>query len=245
MAQTVALVETLKKALKAHGKTYAQVACELRLSEASVKRLFAAQSFSLQRLDQVCQLLGMEISDLVQMMKEEAQRPLAALTEAQEQEIVSDLELLLVTVCVLNHWTVDDITAHYALPLTTCIRKLVALDRLSIIELLPKNRVKLRVAPNFSWRRNGPIQHFFQEKVEADFFRAQFDSQTDKLIVSNGMLSPSANAVFQREMRRLAEAFEALNENDAGLPIEEKHWNTVVLAIRQWQYGAFDPFRRR
>lgn len=245
MTQTTALVETLKKALKAHGKTYADVAKQLHLSEASVKRMFAQRCFSLQRLEQVCQLMTLEISDLVQMMAEETRRPLAELTEAQEQELVSDLELLLVTICVLNRWTLDDITTRYAFPKTTCIRKLAKLDRLRIIELLPKNRIKLQVAPNFSWRRNGPIQRFFQEKVEADFFRAHFNSETDKLLVLNGMVSASANAVFQRKMQRLAGEFEELNENDAPLPVEEKHWNTVVLALRQWQYGAFDPFRRK
>ncbi len=245
MAQTTPLVETLKKALKAHGKTYADVACQLQLSEASVKRLFSERSFSLQRLDEVCQMMGMEISDLVQMMKEETQHPISELTEAQEQEVVSDLELLLVAVCVLNRWTLDDIMAHYNIPMTQCIRKLAKLDRLKIIELLPKNRVKLRVAPNFSWRINGPIQRFFQEKIEADFFRSRFDNDTDKLIVTNGMLSPSSNAVFQRRMQRLARQFDELNNDDIGLPIEQKQWNSVVLAVRQWKYGPFAPLRKK
>ena len=106
MAETAQLIDTLKKALRAHGMTYADVAVHLALSEASVKRLFSEKSFSLQRLDQTCQLIGLEISDLVQQMKEEAARSrLSALTEEQEREIAGDIELLLTTVCVLNCWT--------------------------------------------------------------------------------------------------------------------------------------------
>ena len=56
MAQVSSLIETLKKQLKAHGKTYADVAAALDLSEASVKRLFAEESFTLQRLSLVCNL---------------------------------------------------------------------------------------------------------------------------------------------------------------------------------------------
>ena len=52
MAQTSELIKTLKQALKAHGKTYAAVARELNLTEASVKRLFWQKNFSLERLDQ-------------------------------------------------------------------------------------------------------------------------------------------------------------------------------------------------
>ena len=66
MAQINPLLKTLKKALKAHGLTYLKIAEALELSEASVKRLFAEQTISLQRLEQICQLMEMEISDLVQ-----------------------------------------------------------------------------------------------------------------------------------------------------------------------------------
>ena len=74
MAQTRELIKSLKTALKAQGKTYADVAVELGLTEASVKRLFSQQSFSLSRLDQVCHMLDMEITDLVQLMNEQQQR---------------------------------------------------------------------------------------------------------------------------------------------------------------------------
>ena len=245
MPQTKPLVHTLKQALKAHGKTYADVARHLDLTEASVKRLFSERSFSLQRLDRVCQLIGMEISDLVQMMREEMQKPISELTEEQEQEIVGDLELLLIAICVLNRWSVSDIMSQYAVPETRCIRHLAKLDRLKIIELLPRNRVKLLVASNFSWRPNGPIQRFFQEKVQANFFRGRFEPDPDKLIVINGMLSSSSYAVLKRRLERAARELDGLMSDDAGLPVGEKEWTTVVLAARQWQYGPFDPLRKK
>ncbi len=49
MSQSAALVATLKQALRAQGKTYVDVAEALDLSVASVKRLFAQNSFSLER----------------------------------------------------------------------------------------------------------------------------------------------------------------------------------------------------
>jgi len=38
------------------------------LSGGGMKRLFAAHSLSLQRLDEACRMMGMEITDLMQMM---------------------------------------------------------------------------------------------------------------------------------------------------------------------------------
>ncbi|MEW8507131.1 MAG: helix-turn-helix transcriptional regulator [Candidatus Thiodiazotropha sp.] len=245
MPQTQQLVDTLKRALKAHGLTYADVANYLQLSEANVKRLFAKRRFTLERLDQVCQLMEMEISDLVQEMNEWAgAATISGLSMEQEAEIAASLELLLVTVCVLNRWTLDEIIERFRISEHQCIQHLARLDRLRLIELLPKNRVKLLVARNFKWQENGPIQRFFQEKIEAEFFSSRFDHTDERLIVVNGMLAESSNRVFQRKMEHLAREFDELNDDDAKLPLEERTGTTVVIAMRPWSYGLFDSLRK-
>jgi transcriptional regulator with XRE-family HTH domain len=106
MSQTIALIETLKTCLKTNGITYSDIATELNLSESSVKRLFSTRDFSLNRLESICKLMNMEIGEVFQLMNEQ-QFELQQLTLQQEQEITEDLSLLLVTVCVLNKWSLD------------------------------------------------------------------------------------------------------------------------------------------
>ncbi|MCU7904392.1 MAG: helix-turn-helix transcriptional regulator [Candidatus Thiodiazotropha sp. (ex Epidulcina cf. delphinae)] len=245
MTQTTQLIEALKKALKAHGLTYADTARMLNLSEASVKRLFSQKSFSLQRLDKICQMIDIEISDLVQMMNEDACAPISGLSLEQEKEIVADLELLLVAVCALNRWTLAEIIDYFAIAEVRCIKHLARLDRLKMIELLPKNRVKLLVAPGFKWRENGPIQRFFLQKLQSDFFSSKFDQASERLIVLNGMLAASSVAVFQRKMEHLAREFDELSSDDAALPLRERDGKSVVLAMRPWRYGLFRHFRKK
>ncbi|MEJ2610344.1 MAG: XRE family transcriptional regulator [Candidatus Thiodiazotropha sp.] len=244
MAQTSQLIAVLKKALKAHGMTYADIAHHLNLSEASIKRLFSQKRFTLQRLDEICQLIGLDISDLVQMLNEEASGQISGLSLAQEQEIVSDLELLLVTVCVLNRWTLEEIGDYFEISEAECIKHLAHLDRLRMVELLPGNRLKLLVSPRFKWRENGPIQQLFLEKLQSDFFNARFDHAKERLIVLNGMLAPSSFAVFQRRMERLAREFDELSNDDARLPLQERDGTTVVMAMRPWRYGLFNRFKK-
>lgn len=244
MAQTALLIQVLKQTLKAHGKTYADVARYLKLSEASVKRMFSEQHLSLQRLDDVCQLIGLEISDLVQILKEQTSTQLSQLSLEQEKEIVSDLELLIVAVSVLNRWTMDQILHYFNLDEHKCIRYLAKLDRIKMIELLPKNKIKLRVASNFKWREDGPIQRFFMTKLLSDFFSSRFTKENESLIVLNGMLSESSNNVFQRKLVALSHEFEELNKTDAGLSFDELSGRTVVLALRPWNYGLFEKYRR-
>ena len=243
MGQTRELVATLKTALKSQGKTYADVGRELGLAEASVKRIFSQKNFSLDRLDQVCHMLGMEISDLVQLMNERRQQ-LQQLTWEQEQELTGDITLMLVAVCVLNRWTMDEILDFYHINEHECIRHLAKLDRLKLIELLPKNRIRLLVAPNFSWIENGPIQQFFQKKIGQEFFHTRFNRDDECLVVLNGMLSSQSNAEMQRKLRRLAREFDALNNDDAALDLEDRQGATLVLALRDWRFGLFKPIIR-
>ena len=243
MAQTDSLIQTLKKLLKAHGKTYADVAAGLGLSEASVKRLFAERSFTLQRLEAICQLIGMDISELVQAMINE-RNTIAQLTREQERTIVSDLLLLMVTVCVMNGYSYDDLFSQHKLDEHEVVQKLAILDRLKIIDLLPGNRIKLRVAPTFSWIPNGPIQQFFQSKIEQDFFNSRFDQESECLLVINGLLSAAGNSDMQKKMRRLANEFSERCKDDQGLSINGRHGTTLVVAMRQWQYRLFDQYQK-
>src|SRR5260221_4359580 len=101
MAQTAALVDALKNVLRARGVTYAKLAKALGLSEATVKRIFAARSFTLERLDQICAFLAIEISDLAKMVAQEGASP-ERLSFDQEKILVSDPKLLLVAGHALN-----------------------------------------------------------------------------------------------------------------------------------------------
>ncbi len=244
MAQTKQLIECLKRALKAHGLLYIDVANQLGLSEASVKRLFSESSFSLTRLDLVCQMMEMEISDLVLQMNNDSRTMLSGLSFEQEEEIAGDIALLLITVCVLNRWTMPQLIEYFHLSEHQCIRHLAVLDRLKVIELLAGNNIKLRVSANFKWLDNGPIQQFFQQKLAADFFDSQFTQQQEQLIVINGMLSESAMMIFHRKLEQLAREFNELNNEDAALALEQKKGTTVVLAMRSWQYGLFESLRK-
>jgi DNA-binding Xre family transcriptional regulator len=111
MAQIVEIVDTLKALLKAHNFKYRDVATNLGLSEASVKRLFSTRDFDLVKLDSICQMMNLEISDLLQAMAEK-QAHIQELSALQETEIASDPVLLMITVCVLNRWGMGDILSH-------------------------------------------------------------------------------------------------------------------------------------
>ena len=89
MSASAALIDTLKRELKAQGVTYAAVARALGMSEASVKRMFSRKDFTLKRLDQVLEFAGLELAELTRSL-ERRDRLLSRLTPQAEKAIVAD-----------------------------------------------------------------------------------------------------------------------------------------------------------
>lgn len=243
MAQTVALIDTLKKALKSHHLTYAEVAKQLDMSEANIKRMFASKRFSLDRLEDICQLMQMELSDLFQLY-EASRQHITQLTLQQEKELVANDKLLLVAVSVRNHLGFNDIITNYEISETECIRHLAKLDKLKIIDLLPNNRIKLRIDEGFSWIKNGPIETLFEEQIQSQFLKSRFNGDCEQRKFLFGLLGDSSAQVLVNKINALAREFTELHRQDVALPLEKRHNIGFMLALRPWDLQAFQPLRK-
>jgi DNA-binding Xre family transcriptional regulator len=241
MSQSTLLVQALKQLLKSQNITYSAVAKHLKLSEASVKRMFANMQLSVKRMDAICEMLGIEISDLLQKMQHMSKR-ITQLSLEQEKTIVSNRKLCLITVCVVNRWTLEEILGYYNLTENECIRCLAELDKIKFIELLPKNKIKLLISPGFNWIPNGPIQKFFQQYILSDFIGSNFQHKNEEMICQFGMLTAESNTLFQKKLRHLAEEFLVLSEQDAGEPIHKRAGSACVLMTRPWAPTIFNEF---
>lgn len=243
MSQSQALIKTLKQVIRQQGKTYKDVAVALELSEASVKRLFAEKTFSLERFEKVCECVGMDISELVLLMEQQAEL-ITNLSFEQEQELVADIQLLLVAVCLLNHWRFDEIIATYNINQHQCIQLMAKLDRMKIIQLLPGNRVKRMVDRSFSWLANGPIQRFYERSVQAEFFKSDFNGPGEYRVFINGMLSRQSNQEMVKKAHKLMQEFDHFHNQDETLSVDERFGTSIVLAMRPWEIAIFADLRR-
>jgi DNA-binding Xre family transcriptional regulator len=244
MTTSTRIIDALKRQLKVRGITYRGLAERLDLSESAVKHMFSTGNFSLRRLDEVCKVLKLDIGDLVDLT-ETLEPRIEQLTAEQEAEIVSDIQLLLVTYCLINYWTFDDIVRRYEISPETGLKYLRRLDRMRIIELQPGDRVRLLVAPNFGWRKNGAIETFFRDRVQTEFFDDDFAEDGSIRIVKNGMLSRKGQLQLIEKLRTIGDLFDDLTWNERRIPATERQGTTMVLAIRHWFFAAFRNLERQ
>lgn len=238
MQQSGRLVIALKKELKRRGIAYRDLASALALSESAVKQMFAHGNFTLRRLDALCEILELDFSDLAEMARDRRE-VLEQLKLEEEERLVGNPQLLLVAYCVVNHWRFDQILEKYDVSESQCIQHLAELDRMKVAELLPGNRIRPLISPNFHWQPNGPIEQYFRQQVQGEFLDGDFKGDTAELVIRSGDISSRTFSQLVQRLQSAGGLFDDLARDDLKVDNTQTHGTTMLLAIRQWQFAAF------
>jgi DNA-binding Xre family transcriptional regulator len=243
MSTSADLVQAIKKELKAVQMTYADLAVALDMAESSVKRMLAKGDMPLSRIDAICRAMKMDFAELARRVAD-AQPMLTQLTEQQEKAVVADKKLLLAAICVLSQWTLEQMTSSYRMTEAECIQYLAKLDRIGIIELKPLNRYRLKLAKTFRWRPHGAVMNYFRENALLDYFSGGFDGDDEGLLLVHGTISRSLAPSFLERMQRVAQDFAQQHQADQKLADKDREGYTLLLAMRSWEFEAFEALRR-
>ncbi len=244
MSQLVVIFETLKQTLKQHNITYKQLAVSLEMSEANIKRMFSKQQFSLARLEQICEIAGLSLSDLFILVEGKKQK-LLQLTLAQEQELIGNIKLLLVAACVRDGWTFNDIINDYQIDQFECTQLLAKLDRLNMIQLLPNNQYKILISQDFSWIPNGPLERFMEKEGISKFLASSFVGENNFRFYIRGTYSQMSISIIEKKLNQLKKEIAQLNQEDAMLPVTKRQHIGLLLAMRPWELESFQKLRRK
>ena len=243
MSTSADLVAAVKTELKAAQMTYADLALALGMAESSVKRMLSKGDMPLSRIDEICRALKMDFAELAKRVAD-MQPMLKGLTEAQEKAVVADKKLLLVAICVLSQWTLEQITTSYRLSAADCIKALAQLDRIGIIELKPLNRYRLKLAKTFKWRPHGAMMNYFRENALLDYYSGGFSGEGECLQLVHGSISRGLAPSFVERIQRVAQDFAQQHQADQKLNPKELGGYTLVLGMRSWEFEAFSALRR-
>jgi transcriptional regulator with XRE-family HTH domain len=230
MSTTSDLVTAIKKELKALGMTYADLAQALGMAESSVKRMLAKGDMSLARVDDICRAMKLDFAELARRVAD-TQHLLQQLRPEQERAVVADKQLLLVAICVLSQWTLEQMTGAYRLSEAEAVKALVQLDRIGIIELRPLNRYRLKLAKTFRWLPHGPVMTYFREHALLDYFGGGFDGEAEGLMLVHGSVSRAVAPAFMDRLQRVAQDFAQQHQADQKLADKDREGYTASHAL--------------
>lgn len=224
--------DSLRAHLKARGFTYKQLATGLGVSEPTIKRIFASNDCSLQRLEEICQFLQVELVDIVKSTPKK-RKLIEHLTKKQEAELAENKKLLMVAICVMGLWSLDDMLSHLTIPKVECIALLHRLEKIGFIEMKPKNQYRLLVAKDFTWIVDGPIMRLVKG-VSDDFFNHRFEAPGEVLKIINVRVSSQVRESLKARLEQIAQEYADQVVADSHLPLNERPPLSICIAVRSW-----------
>lgn len=242
MSERDTLLRALKQVLKQRGMRYVDLAGGLGVSEPTVKRMFSSGRIDLARLERICELLDIDLFELVRLARG-ARGHRERLDMAQEAALAADPRLLLVFHLLCNDWKVPAIRREFGLDVPEATLLLARLDRLRLVELLPRDRVRLRVARDFEWREDGPVRRRYAQVATGEFLRDAFGGRDALLVMEVRELGDSSIAVLRRKLEHLAAEFREMATIDATLPPARRRSAGMLLALRPWVFSLLDSLR--
>lgn len=142
-AEFKALMAVLKSLLRERGLSYRDLAKKLKLSESGVKKIFAGNDCSFQRLGQITKFLNIKLSDLLQEVEEQEMKAVQFSEKQQQVFLKNESAFNFYVKLVIERMSVSEIQQESRLSEAQCFKFLKILDELHLIKLLPAGKVKI------------------------------------------------------------------------------------------------------
>ncbi|MCC7463150.1 MAG: helix-turn-helix domain-containing protein [Gammaproteobacteria bacterium] len=248
MNETRRILDALKRSLRARGVTYRRLGQALGLSESSVKRLFSDGSFTLARLESICNVLNLSVADLARMAADTPARrssdaPNNRLTLEQERVLASDATLLACFYLLMNGRSPLEVERRLRMSARSMQEHLSKLAAAGLLESDSRRRVRLPVSPPVAWRPDGPVHRLYERQVRTEFLRGGFAGSNESLAFHSAELSSASVRVLMRKIDKLGGDFADLAALDLGLPTRDKTSVALLLACRPWEFTMFSTYR--
>jgi DNA-binding Xre family transcriptional regulator len=248
MNETRRIIETLKRCLRARGMTYRALGRALSLSESSVKRLFADESFTLSRLERVCNALDMSVADLSRMSGGEdatSSSQSYTLTLEQERALAGHPLRLACFYLLLNGHSLEETRERLGMTARTMKSVLADLSRARLIAMDGNGNLRLHARLPVAWRPDGPVRRLYERQVRAEFLQGAFTGNNEALTFHSAELSAASVRILLRKVERLELDFADLAALDVHVKPREKTSVALLLACRPWVFSMFSAYRTR
>lgn len=162
------IMAEVKRKMKILNLTQDQLAKELKVSLPTIKRWLAGKGVTLVILRRLSEVLGCPLSELILSAEDQG---LESYTYTLEQEkiLAQEPKLLAFLDLLISGKSVQAIRSRYGLSPDIVTKMLLKLDKIGLIEVHPKERVKLLLHGEPQWIKGGPLSKKFREVMIQDF----------------------------------------------------------------------------
>ena len=228
------LIAALKSFVKARGLTYKVISQSLDVAEITIRRDFHRQKMSLERVLKICDLLAIELDEVVAQSRRDSEAIYYTLTDEEDRYFFEHLDEFAYFTFLSNLYTPAAVAKKYKLTRARTFYFLNRLEKRGFLKLLEDENVRFMKGPLISPARGGQISKKFGAMAKDDFVSIDFTAhdQIAKLITVewtedsrkwwNGEVLKLFNLVIHRH-------------NLDEMSREKKQFYGVFLAGRPWR----------
>jgi hypothetical protein len=237
-------LDALKRSLKAKGLTYRDLVQGFELSEASVKRIFAKGTLSLEQVEIVLDALEMTLLDVAKLARPAADER-HVLSFEQESVLASDARLFTVFHFLLFGATVDEIVGSYEISAKEAGRHLRVLIDLGLAREGKSGDVKMLKSRTIKWRDKGPLRAAYGDRIRADFLAQPFAAEREVVLFRTRSLTPSSQALVKRRLEQIAAELDDLSEVDTAAARKQTQATAFMVALGPFPVSAITALKPR
>jgi len=207
-------LQELKKAFRVAGITYQDIGSQLGMSLATVKRMMADENIRFDRLLTLCQLAGVEITELIDSAVNKPAEH-SVFTHEQDAAFAQFPHLLsYFSALVYQRETPADIAKQYQLDDVSTYLYLRKLETIGLIELLPENKVKLTISLPVGFSADSQVmKQQYQSMIEHTVQSVLFDDSSDAFCLVKPMyLSDSLYTKMLNEINNIVDKYSEISE---------------------------------
>jgi transcriptional regulator with XRE-family HTH domain len=227
--QTGKLLLALKSQLKAKHLSYRDVATQLKISEATVKRYFSGKGVTVDVLQRMADIVGLDLFSLVIVAQDESsiQRGLSG---AQMAALKRPGPLRTVYFQLLGGWTPAQIAKEFELQSPSELDShLQKLEGLGLIRRLSKRGVKVLVKPSLGDRAYGEMSGLAMEEAQKFVRELDIDDDANEWLFEVLRLSDASAQELRKIIRHFQNEVRELNRRDLALQPDETQWYRLFV----------------
>jgi transcriptional regulator with XRE-family HTH domain len=244
VSQIDQFLNALKRALKNKQWNYKQVAEVLHVSESSVKRLLSNKKISLDRIEKICDATGISFADVCKLAEWQDEDPYLVLSLEQEKILSENPRLLHYFTLLTDGYKPPKIEKEYQIPQVESKKFLYTLDKCNLIELHPKDKVKLIKNGLFRFRREGPVGKVVFQQLREGYLYSDFKANDEFLRFGMRRLSSAALGKLKARIEKIYLELEEEGNYEMQIENNDKEYG-VLFAFRPWQYSIMNVLKKR
>lgn len=198
----------LKRALKRQHTSYAELANQLDLPESTLKKWFNAEDGSFNRINLICQALGLPVFGVIKSAEEQNVQTFSFTSDQQDHFIKDKLSFSIYWLLVYERLSSDEVMKRLGIDAKEMQKSLLKLDRLRLVEVGAQDSLKIPRMRPVRWNFEGAFMTELLRDWVTQITRDNLLSKKDSaMMLQFFQLTPQSEDEFRREIAQLEEKY--------------------------------------